>query len=403
MKDTEDFEALLREFEQEHAGGAADQAGTKVGDRVKGRVVSIGEEQVFVDLGGKSEGIMEVGALTDADGNLTVHLGDEVEAAVTSIDEETGSLLLGSQHGRHLHGLDELEQAFRQQLPVEGRVTGAIKGGVEVQVAGQRAFCPASQIDIRFVEDLSEFVGQHLSFRITKFEGGRRPNLVVSRRMLLEEEQQALAAETRALIVQGAVLTGTVTSIKDYGAFVDLGGVEGMVHISELAYGHVKHPSEILNEGQPVEVQVLRIEQTDNPKRPEKISLSIRALAMDPWRDAAERFPVGSAVKGTVTRLQTFGAFVEIEPGLEGLVHVSELGAGRRVTHPQDVVTSGQEVEATVLAVDREKRRISLSLDASKKAVEGPESKSYADYEKPTEGFGTLGDLLRESLRKQKK
>jgi len=402
MKHTEDFEALLREYELEHTA-AADRVGTKVGDRIRGKVVSIGDEQVFVDLGGKSEGIMDVAALRDADGNLTVGIGDEVEATVTSFDEESGALLLGSQHGRHLHGLDELEEAFRQQLPVEGRVTSAIKGGVEVQIAGQRAFCPASQIDIRFVEDLSEFVDQHLSFRITKFEGGRRPNLVVSRRVLLEEEQQALAAETRARIEEGAVLKGTVTSIKDYGAFVDLGGVEGMVHISELAYGHVKHPSEILSEGQPVEVQVLRIEQTGNPKRPEKISLSIRALAMDPWRDAAERFPVGAVVKGTVTRLQSFGAFVEIEPGLEGLVHVSELGAGRRVSHPQEVVTSGQGVEATILAVDPEKRRISLSLDASKKAAEAPEGKSYADYEKPREGFGTLGDLLRESMQKQKK
>jgi small subunit ribosomal protein S1 len=401
MKDTEDFEALLKQYEQEHPG-ADQQKDVKVGDRVRGRVVCVGEEQVFVDLGGKSEGVMEVGALTDADGRLTVNVGDTVEAAVTSIDEESGSLLLGSQHGRHLHGLADLEQAFRQQLPVEGRVTGAIKGGVEVQIAGQRAFCPASQIDIRFVEDLSELVGQHLDFRITKLEGGRRPNLVVSRRALLEEEQRALAAETRARVEEGAVLKGTVTSLKDYGAFVDLGGIEGMVHISELAYGHVKHPGEILSEGQPIEVQVLRIEQTDNPKRPEKIALSVRALARDPWDNAAERFPVGTRVKGTITRLQSFGAFVEIEPGLEGLVHVSELGAGRRVSHPQEAVASGQEVEATVLGVDTEKRRISLSLDESKKSVEAPEAKSYTDYGKPKEGFGTLGDLLRDSMQKRK-
>jgi small subunit ribosomal protein S1 len=402
MKNGDDFEALLAQFEQEHAG-ATEPASIGVGDRVQGKVVSIGEAQVFVDLGGKSEGIMEIAALTDADGNLTAGVGDTVEATVTSIDEETGSLLLGAQQARHLHGLAELEQAYRQQLPVDGRVTGAVKGGVEVQIAGQRAFCPASQVDIRFVEDLSEFVGQHLSFRITKLEGGRRPNLVVSRRALLEEEQLALAAETRARIEEGAVLAGTVTSVKDYGAFVDLGGVEGMVHVSELAYGHVKHPSDVLREGQPVEVQVLRIEQTDNPKRPEKIALSIRALARDPWQDASQRFPVGSRVKGTVTRLQPFGVFVEIEPGLEGLVHVSELGAGRRVSHPQEAVSSGQEVEATVLGVDPEKRRISLSLDASKQASDAPPAASYADYDKPDKSFGTLGDLLRESMQQQKK
>jgi small subunit ribosomal protein S1 len=402
MKNGDDFEALLAQFEQEHAG-ATEAARINVGDRVQGKVVSVGETQVFVDLGGKSEGIMEIAALTDADGNLTAGVGDTVEATVTSIDEETGSLLLGAQQARHLHGLAELEQAYRQQLPVDGRVTGAIKGGVEVQIAGQRAFCPASQVDIRFIEDLSEFVGQHLSFRITKLEGGRRPNLVVSRRAILEEEQQALAAETRARIEEGAVLAGTVTSVKDYGAFVDLGGVEGMVHVSELAYGHVKHPSDVLREGQTVEVQVLRIEQTENPKRPEKIALSIRALARDPWQDATQRFPVGSQVRGTVTRLQPFGAFVEIEPGLEGLVHISELGAGRRVSHPQEVVNSGQAVEATVLGVDPDKRRISLSLDASKQASDAPQAASYVDYERPEKCFGTLGDLLRESMQQQKK
>ncbi len=402
MKNGDDFEALLAQFEQEHAG-ATEPSSISVGDRVQGKVVSIGETQVFVDLGGKSEGVMEVAALTDADGNLIAGVGDMVEATVTSIDEETGSLLLGAQQARHLHGLAELEQAYRQQLPVDGRVTGAIKGGVEVQIAGQRAFCPASQVDIRFVEDLSEFVGQHLSFRITKLEGGRRPNLVVSRRAILEDEQQALAAETRARIEEGAVLAGTVTSVKDYGAFVDLGGVEGMVHVSELAYGHVNHPSDVLREGQPVEVQVLRIEQTGNPKRPEKIALSIRALARDPWQDATQRFPVGSQVKGTVTRLQPFGVFVEIEPGLEGLVHISELGAGRRVSHPQEVVNSGQEVEATVLGVDPDKRRISLSLDASKQASDAPQAASYVDYERPEMSFGTLGDLLRESMQQQKK
>jgi small subunit ribosomal protein S1 len=365
-------------------------------------VVAISGEQVFVDLGGKSEGIMEIASITDSDGNQTVGVGDAVEASVSSVDEETGSLLLGAQHGRHLHGLAELEQAARQNRSVEGRVTGAVKGGLEIQISGQRAFCPASQIDIRFVEDLGELVGQHLEFRITKLEGGRRPNIVVSRRILLEEEQQALAAETRARLEEGAVFKGTVKSIKDYGAFVDLGGVEGMVHISELAHGHVKHPSEVLSEGQPVEVQVLRIEQTDNPQRPEKISLSIRALARDPWQDVQQRLPAGSAIKGTVTRLQSFGAFVEIEPGIEGLIHVSELGAGRRVSHPQEVLSRGQEVEATVLAVDPDKRRISLSLDESKKTAQGPEAKAYTDYGRPKEGFGTLGDLLRESMKKQK-
>ena len=400
MNDAEDFEALLKQFEREHVG--ATKGAPQVGDKVRGTVISIGDDQVFIDLGGKTEGALSTEGLRDADGNLTVALGDSLEALVTSRDETTGTLLLGSQHGHHLHGAAELEHAFHNRIPVEGQVTGVIKGGVEVQIAGQRAFCPASQIDIRYVEDLQEFAGQRLSFRITKFEGGRRTNLVVSRRALLEAEQQVQAAETRARLEVGAVLSGTVTAIKDYGAFVDIGGVEGMVHISELAFGHIKHPSEVLSVGQSVEVSVLRIDRTDNPKQPEKIALSIRALARDPWQDAAVRFPAGARVKGIVTRLQPFGAFVEIEPGIEGLIHVSELGAGRRVSHPGEVVGAGQEIEASVLSVDMEKRRLSLTLDAAKQTEAIVEAKTFADYGKPKEGFGTFGDLLRESLKHKK-
>ena len=398
MNDSNDFAALLAEFDQTHQG-TADKA-AKPGDQVKGRVVAINEEQVFIDLGGKAEGVMDAASLRDAEGQLSVAVGDEVTATVAGVEED-GSLRLGNQQSRHLHGAAELEQAYRQQVPVQGRVTGVIKGGVEVQVAGQRAFCPASQVDTRFVEDLNEFVGQHLDFRITKFEGGRHLNLVVSRRLVLEEEQRARAEALRANLKEGAVLSGTVTSLQDYGAFVDLGGLEGMIHISELAFHRVKHPSEILSVGQPLEVSVLRIDQTDNPKRPEKIALSIRALARDPWAEAAQKFPVGSRVQGQVTRLQPFGAFVELAPGIEGLIHVSELGAGKRITHPQEVLSPGQAVEASVLAVDLEKRRISLTLDETKAAEAQSDLAAYAPATKSAEsGMGSFGALLKRSLDK---
>jgi small subunit ribosomal protein S1 len=280
---------------------------------------------------------------------------------------------------------------------VEGHVTGVTKGGVEVEIAGVRAFCPASQVSIQFVEDLSSYIGQRLAFRITKFEGGKHPNLVVSRRELLEEERKAQAAELRAKVVPGAVLPGTVTSLQAYGAFVDLGGVEGMVHISELAFERVRHPSDLLSVGQQVEVAVLRVDQTDNPKHPEKIALSLRALAKNPWTDADRQYPVGTTVKGRVTRVQPFGAFVELAPGLEGMVHISELGAGRRVSHPNEVLSEGAEVEATVLSVDLDKRRIGLSLDPARQGTAEP-SPQAADYAKPSQGMGTLGDLLRQSM-----
>jgi small subunit ribosomal protein S1 len=363
------FEDLLKQYDRSQPAKAAEP---KVGERVRGTVVSIGEDCAFIDLGGKTEGRMDLAALRNPDGGLKVGVGDSVEAAVTGKDPDAGFLLLGSQQGHKYHGLEEVRQAQAQGLPVQGQVTGAVKGGVEVQIAGLRGFCPASQIDIRFVEDLSEFIGQRFDFRVTKIEGGRRPNLVVSRRAILEEEQRARAAETRAQLKEGAILPGVVTNLKDYGAFVDIGGIEGMIHISELAFGHIKHPSELLKPGQPVEVAVLRIEPGQGPKGRDKIALSIRALSRDPWADAAESFPIGTQLTGTVSRLQPFGAFVELAPGVDGLVHISELGAERRVSHPNEVLNVGDSVEARVLGVDLERRRISLTLDLSKQPGDAP-------------------------------
>jgi small subunit ribosomal protein S1 len=400
MSENEDFAALLSEFERAHPGPG--RRLPQLGDRVKGRILSLGPERAFVDLGAKAEGSIDLAELTDDDGQLTVQVGDPIEAVVISRDEQSGTLVLGSGSGRRPHDGVALEEAYRGQLPVQGLVTGVTKGGVEVQIAGARGFCPASQIDIRFVEDLQELVGQHLTFRITRYEGGRRVNLVVSRRAILEEEQQVRAAETRARLAVGAVLEGTVTALKDYGAFVDLGGVEGMVHVSELALERVTHPQDVLKVGQSVEVSVLRIEKTGNPKHPDKIALSIRALAPDPWEDVEQRFAVGSRVQGRVTRLQPFGVFVELAPGVEGLVHISELGAARRVAHPHEVVNAGDRVEATVLGVDVERRRISLSLDDSHPV----ETQANAPAKPPPaaqKDLGSFGEVLLESMKRQEK
>jgi small subunit ribosomal protein S1 len=401
MSDNEDFASLFDEFETKK--GTAKAQAPKVGDKVTGTVVSIQSDSIFIDLGAKTEGVVDRDELTDSDGNLTVAAGDTVEILVSGIDADTGMLLLGSQHAKRMHGTDGLRQAYEEQLPVEGHVTGTTKGGLEVEFAGVRGFCPASQIDINFVEDLERFVGERLAFRITKFEGGRQVNLVVSRRALLQEAQAVLATETRANLEVGAVMTGKVTSLKDFGAFVDLGGVEGMIHISELAFGRVEHPKDLLSVGQQVEVSVLKIEQTDNPRHPERIALSIRALEKDPWRDALSDYPVGTQVQGTVSRLQSFGAFIELAPGVDGLAHISALGAKRRITHPQEVLNVGDRVEATVLSVDPDKRRISLSLASQGEAVESPKQEvNLADYAKPKQSFGTLGDLLKESMKKGK-
>ncbi len=400
MPDTDDFAALFSQFEKEQTETARHEP--QAGDMVSGTILSIQGESLFIDLGSKTEGIVDAAEFTGEDGELSVAVGDRVEILVSGRDSETGTLLLGAQQARRIHGVEGLRQAFDEQLPVEGHVSGTTKGGLEVEMSGVRAFCPASQIDIHFVENLEDFVGQRLAFRITKFEGARHTNLVVSRRILLEEEQRAKAEQTRAHLEVGAVLQGQVSSLKDFGAFIDLGGVEGMVHVSELAFGRVEHPQEVLTVGQQVEVAVLRIEHTDNPRQPERIALSIRALEKDPWQDVLMDFPVGSQVRGKVSRLQAFGAFVELAPGVDGLVHISELGAERHIRHPEEVLKLGEQVQATVISLDPEKKRIGLSLDPEQQGAEDSKPNLIGDYGKPKQGFGTLGDLLKESLNKKR-
>ncbi len=388
----EDFAAMLAEFES--GKPRAEKKRPRVGDVIQGAVISIGKDAVFVDAGGKAEGVLERSQVSDADGKLLVQIGDKIEARV--VGDAGGVLTLRVKlGGRGPEARAELQQAQELGIPVEGVVQEVIKGGVSVDVAGVRGFCPASQLDARFVEDLSVYVGKRLTFRITRYEAR---NLVLSRRALVEEEKEKLAAETRKKLEPGAVLRGKVVGFKPFGAFVDLGGVEGMLHISELGYTRVDRPEDVLRLGQEIEVAVLKIEPPErgagkgDKDRGERISLSLKALASDPWRDATARLAEGERVRGTITRLQPFGAFVEIAPAVEGLVHISELGAGRRINHPKEVVSIGQEVEAVVLAIDHERRRLSLSMAASKDAT--PDDVAAAVRAQPPAKLGTLGDLL---------
>jgi small subunit ribosomal protein S1 len=354
----------------------------KVGDLVKGKIVTIGKDAVFVDLGSKAEGQLERSQVSDNEGNLLVKVGDVLEARVVS--DAGGMISLRTKLGRGPQASAELQQAFDLGIPVDGTVTEVIKGGVSVDVAGVRGFCPASQLDNRFNEDLTPFVGQKLAFKITRYEPR---NLVLSRRALLEEASAKIAAETRKVLQPGVVLRGKVVGFKPFGAFVDIGGIEGMLHISELGYARVEKPEDVLSLGQELDVAVLKIEPGE---KGERISLSLKALADDPWRDTVSKLSQGSRVKGTITRLQPFGAFVEIAPGVEGLVHISELGAGKRINHPKEAVEIGQQVEAGVLAIDHDKRRLSLSLEASK---DGSPEDIAAAPRAPAK-LGTFGDLF---------
>lgn len=391
--DTEDFASMLAAFEGEGSKSEKKRR-PRVGDIIKGPIISIGKEAVFVDAGGKAEGVLDRSQVSDSDDKLLVALGDVVEARVVS--DAGGVLTLRVKLGRGPQASAELQQAADFGIPVEGTVTEVIKGGVSVDVAGTRGFCPASQIDARFVDDLTVFVGQKLEFKITRYEPR---NLVLSRRALIEEANAKRAEVLRTNLQPGLVVRGKVTGFKPFGAFVDIGGLEGMLHISELGFSRVDKPEDVLSLGQELEVVVLKIEQgADSKGRPqERISLSLKALADDPWTETIAGLNVGQTVKGKVSRLQPFGAFVELvgRPGIEGLVHISELGAGRRVNHPKEVVEVGQEVDATILQLDPERRRIGLSLAAASANEAGAaEVAEVTRTSASSSKLGTFGDLL---------
>jgi small subunit ribosomal protein S1 len=399
----QDFAQALAEFEQQ---GGEKREDPPAGAKVTGKILSIGEETAFVDLGTKSEALIETAQLKDAEGNLTVNVGDSIDATVAATDPATGSLVLRRRAagsgggGKSPEAVAEIKMAWQHGIPVEGVVSGINKGGAEVQVKGIRSFCPLSQLDLRYVEDPAQFVGQRLTFKVTQFEEGRtRPNIVLSRRAILEEEQQTRAAEARSRIAVGSVVKGKVTSLASYGAFVDLGGIEGMLHVSEIGFSRLAHPKEALSVGQEVEVQVIKIEKGKDEKKPERISLSRRSLEKDPWKDAASRFPEGTEVAGRVMRLESFGAFVEISPGLEGLLHISEIGGGKRLNHAREGLQVGQDVRVRVLNVDSAKRRISLGMASGEAADEREETAAPAAKLAPQSGFGSMADFFKNAKR----
>src|SRR5947208_4387272 len=372
----EDLAALLAASE----GKRPRERRVAAGDVVRGRVIAVGGTAAFVAVGIKAEATIELGEFRDpATGEVQLHEGDEIEARVVDDGTRSGSIVLKRVAGRGGHVPGELEQAFAHGIAIEGLVTGENKGGYDVQIGSVRAFCPGSQIDRRRIEG-AQYVGRRFRFRITKLEAGGR-NVVVSRRQLLEEEAAEQAAAVWAELRVGALVAGTVTSLRDFGAFVDLGGVDGLIHVSELGYGRASHPSDVLQVGQRLEAQVVKLEPDPRGGRG-RVGLSLRALAPDPWATAAERFPVGASVCGTVRRLEQFAAFVELAPDLDGLVHVPRLALDRRVSHPRQVVSIDEEVAVTVVSVEPDKRRIGLSMvEQARRAREAAEVEERRDTE----------------------
>ncbi len=339
-------------FAREGAEGARARR-LSIGDEVEGVVAHVSADAVLVDLDAKQQGFFDRADLTGPDGELKVRAGDKVKGRVVAIDRGTSEVKLATALGKDA-GRAELMLAYEQRVPIEGRVVAINKGGAEVEVAGLRGFCPKSQLDARFVEDLSSFVGQVLRFEVVELKDR---DVVLSRRRVLEREAAEARATIEAQLSEGSVLRGRVTQIRDFGAFVDLGGVEGLVPVRELSHDRVQRPEDVLAVGDVVEVKLTKLEREGEKL---KLTLSLKALAADPWEGIDAIAQVGRVVAGQVTRLADFGAFVRIAAGVEGLLHVSELGA--RVSHPSEQLEVGQQLLAVVKEVDAKRRRVALAL-----------------------------------------
>jgi small subunit ribosomal protein S1 len=327
----------------------------KPGGVVKGRVVGVTSTHVLIDVGYKSEGQIAIQEFMDRQGNVTVKVGDDVDVFFDSSESEGGGIVLSRQRAENLKIWEELENAYNEGRGVEGQILGKVKGGFKVDV-GVPGFLPGSHVDIRPSRNLDRFIGTKDRFAILKFNRARG-NVVVSRRALLEKERDSLKQEILKVLEEGVILEGTVKNITGYGAFVDLGGIDGILHISDMSWGRINHPSEIVQVGEKVKVVVLKF---DTEK--ERISLGMKQLTPDPWHTVAEKYPVGSRVQGKVISLMDYGAFVELESGIEGLIHISEMSWTRKVAHPSKILQVGQQVEVVVLNVDPGHRRISLGL-----------------------------------------
>ena len=330
------------------------------GDMVNGTVVKIGYDEVLLDIGYKSEGVIPVRELSirkDADPSTIVSMGDEIEALVLTKEDKDGRLILSKKRAEYERAWNRIEEKFNAGENVEGEVIEVVKGGLILDI-GLRGFLPASLVDLRRVKDLNAYMGTRIEARVIEMDRNRN-NVVLSRRVVLEEARKEERSEILSKLKPGMRLKGNVSSIVDFGAFVDLGGIDGLVHISELSWNHVNHPSEVVKVGQEVEVEVLDVDMNR-----ERISLGLKQTTEDPWRSLVKKYPVGAIVEGKVTKLVPFGVFVELGDGIEGLVHISEM-AKAHVDQPSQVTKAGETVHVKVMEIDLDRRRVSLSMKSA--------------------------------------
>jgi len=361
-------------------------------------VIEITREWVFINLGGKSEGYISINEFVNDEGNITIKEGDTVNAFF--LYSKNNEMLFTTRLTGETTGKEHLEEAYYNRMPVEGLVEKEIKGGFEVKISGSvRAFCPYSQMGLRRVGNTDQYVGQNLTFKIIEYrEKGR--NIIISNRSVLEEELQKQKDALRESLEEGMTVSGEITSIREFGAFVDIGGIEGLIPISEISWGRVEDINNTFSVGQRVDVAIKKLDWVN-----EKFSFSLKEILPNPWNNVGLKYPEGSCHKGKVARLAPFGAFVTLEPGIDGLVHISELGKDKRINHPREVLEENQIVEVKIAKIEEVEKRLSLKM------VSGEQDSEEVDYykkyiaagnKKSSGSFSNLGDILRAKMDKNK-
>ncbi|MFZ8142538.1 30S ribosomal protein S1 [Alteromonas macleodii] len=373
---TENFAQLFEESLQELE--------TRPGSIVKGTVVSIDKDIVLVDAGLKSESAIPADQFKNAEGELEISIGDQVDVALDAVEDGFGETILSREKAKRHEAWVELEKAYEDKATIKGVINGKVKGGFTVEVNSVRAFLPGSLVDVRPVRDTTHLEGKELEFKVIKLDA-KRNNVVVSRRAVIEAESSAERETLLANLEEGHEIKGIVKNLTDYGAFVDLGGVDGLLHITDMAWKRVKHPSEIVNVGDEINVKVLKFD-----KEKQRVSLGMKQMGNDPWQEIASRYPEGTKINGQVTNLTDYGCFVEIEDGVEGLVHVSEMDWTNKNIHPSKVVNLGDTVDVMVLEIDEERRRISLGL---KQCIANPWETFAESHEKGDKVSGKIKSI----------
>jgi small subunit ribosomal protein S1 len=383
----ESFEELLNR-------SMAEPVRLSPGEKVEAEVVNISKDWVFIDLGGKSEGHILVNEFMDEEGNLSINEGDTIHAYFLS--SRNNEMLFTTRLTGDTTGGSHLEEAYHHGIPVEGLVEKEVKGGFEVKIAGNvRSFCPYSQMGLYRPEDSNTYIGRSLTFKIIEY-GKKGRNIIVSNRAVLEEERRKQREDLRESLEEGMTVKGEITGIREFGAFVDIGGIEGLIPVSEISWGRVEDIHRAVSVGQQVEVAIKQLDWENN-----KFSFSLKELLPDPWKTVGVKYAEGSTHKGTVSRLARFGAFVTLEPGIDGLIHISELGKFKRIKHPGEVVKENQAIEVKILKVDEAEKRLSLGMvseDQDSEGIDAYKKQIEAGSKGSSGSLGTLGDILRKKM-----